>query len=460
MNVVLVVVDTLRADHLSCYGYQRKTSPALDELAGEGVTFESFWAPCIPTHPGFTSLFTGTHGITHGIVSQGRRGAQLPAGLRTLPEILRGKVTTAAVDNLAGGHSWFGRGYDHYLTLRQNAMEWIATAALKWLHTYRDQQPFFLFLHPWDPHSPYLAPGPYRHQFYPGDGSGGSPEDWEPIKAQLVYPFFKRFLYDRMGNPTDLNYIVAQYDAEIRYCDEHLGRLFTGLKELGLWENTAILVTADHGESMTEHHVYFEHHGIYDCVLHVPLIVRLPEGAKAGLRVTEMFQHLDIAPTICDLLGVEKPAQFEGRSLMPALQGEEVAGYEAIYACEASRMAKWAIRTKEWKLLKNVDPGQYHVDYDELYHVADDPHETQNLLDQCPAVRDRLELQLNRWREQQLGPRPDPVRVEMGLLGSTMEGTRQEGLQYVGKTFAEWIRDYQRRFVPPEALPAARRAKT
>ena len=282
--------------------------------------------------------------------------------------------------------------------------------------------------------------------FCEGDGKGGDPKAWEAITNQLVYPFFDRHLYQTMGNPTDLEYIAAQYDSEIRYCDDSLGKFFETLKSMGLWDDTAIIITSDHGESMTEHHVYFGHHGIYDCILYVPLIIRLPNGGKPNNRIEDMFQHIDIAPTICDILGLGIPGQFEGRSLLPAICGKDMAGYDAIYSCEASLMAKWAIRTNEWKFLKNIDPVDYHVDYDELYHVARDTSESHNVIDQYPDIADRLELQLNRWKDAHLGGRPDPVRL-VTADGSPMENTKIEGLEALGMTFDEWIADYKRRFV-------------
>jgi len=446
MNVILIVVDTLRADHLGCYGYEHDTSPAMDALGAEGAVFESFWAPCIPTHPGFTSIFTGCHGVTHGIVSQGRAGASLPPGMQTLPTMLRGHkgLTTAAIDCLAPGHPWFADGYDHYILSRNGSAEWITQAGLKWLGAYVDE-PFFLFLHPWDPHSPYTPPEKHRWMFTKSDPNAYDEEEWASVTQQLVYPFFKWFLYERMGNPRNFDYIRGQYDAGIRSSDDQLGMLFDELKEIGRWDDTAILITADHGESMTEHHVYFEHHGIYDCVTHIPLIMRVPGMTKPGVRVPGMFQHCDIAPTICKILDRDPSPQFDGRSLLPAAAGESDPGYDAIYACEASRFARWAIRTPEWKLIKCVSPGQYHVDYDELYHVAEDPSETRNLIAERPDLCDQLELQLTRWRDAKLGVRPDPVRVEMSQ-GSTMADTRRDGLEYMGMSFEEWIRYYQERF--------------
>ena len=132
-----------------------------------------------------------------------------------------------------------------------------------------------------------------------------------------------------------------------------------------------------------------------------------------------------------------------GKSMM-----QSDAGHEAIYATEASRVARWAVRTPEWKLMKLVDPGQYHVDYDELFHVSEDPNETKNVINDYPKIATELELQLLHWKEAQLGHRPDPVRVEMAT-GSPMEASRQDGLQHVGMSFDEWIAYYQERFCEP-----------
>jgi arylsulfatase A-like enzyme len=169
-----------------------------------------------------------------------------------------------------------------------------------------------------------------------------------------------------------------------------------------------------------------------------------------------MFQHMDLAPTVCDLMGFPRAPQFEGRSLLPALRGEPLDGYDALYACEASRMYRWAIRTPEWKLIRCIDPGQYHVDHDELYRVSEDPTETRNVLAEHPDVALDLEARLNRWREERLGNRPDPVRV-VAAEGSPMEATKLEGLKRLGMTFDDWIADYKRRFCPG-ALPSGFRA--
>jgi arylsulfatase A-like enzyme len=173
--------------------------------------------------------------------------------------------------------------------------------------------------------------------------------------------------------------------------------------------------------------------------------MRVPGLTQPGLRIPGMFQHCDLAPTICDTVNRDPSPQFDGCSLLPAASGEGAPGYDAIYSCEASRFARWAVRTPEWKLIKCVTPGQYHVDYDELYHVAEDPGETKNLVAERPDLYDQLELQLTRWRDAKLGVRPDPVRVEMSQ-GSTMEDTRLDGLEYMGMSFDEWIRYYQERF--------------
>jgi len=325
-------------------------------------------------------------------------------------------------------------------------MEWICGAALKWLSGYGDE-PFFLFLHPWDPHSPYVVPEEYRNRFVEGDGKNGDPARWKAVEEQLVYPFFKSFHYDRLGGVNDLDYLEAQYDSEIRYCDDWMGKLFAGLKDLDRWDDTAILITSDHGESMTEHHVYFEHHGIYEGVLHIPLIVRIPDAPSAGHRIQGMRQHIDLAPTVMDLFDQPIPEQFEGASLMRHVLGETDEGYDAIYAAEASRMSKWAIHTGEWKFIKNVDSGQYHMDYDELYHIAEDPHEAHNVIAEHPDVADALELRLARWKETQLGDRPDPVRTET-YRGATMQGTLEQGLRHFDTTYEAWLKSYKERFGP------------
>ena len=186
-NILLIVIDTLRADHLGCYGYPKPTSPMIDRVATEGVLFEQCFCPGIPTHPSHTTLYTGRHPISHNIVSLGGK-VDLSDEIPVLPELLqRIGYTTCAVDNLYDTKRWFARGYEFYInpSARHPAnllvtCEEINARAIPWLKTHADER-FFMFIHYWDPHTPYIPPRRYRRLFYNGDPCDPAHRSLEPL---------------------------------------------------------------------------------------------------------------------------------------------------------------------------------------------------------------------------------------------------------------------------------------
>jgi arylsulfatase A-like enzyme len=417
MKVIFIDADTLRADHLSCYGYRHQTSPHIDRLAGEGTLFEWFFAPNIPTQPAHTTIYSGQHAATHGVVAHGSSIMHLPPGTPWMPALLKqAGLLTAAVDNLDDQKPWFSPGYAEYFNplpyeMGMHSARQVNDVALPWLRRHA-REDFFLFLHPWDPHTPYKPPEPYRERFYQGDRNDPTPEhplsEWQ---AQPAYPFFEGRMVRELEPLNDLDYFRALYDGEIATLDEQVGVLLDTLDDLGIAHETLVLLTSDHGEIMLDHIGFFDHAGLYEGNIRVPLIVRGP-GVAAGQRIGGMAQHTDLAPTLLECFGLDVPERMQGLSLWPALQGEEWQGHDAIYLTEATWEAKWGIRTAEWKLIKAVASGVHGIDWDELYHVSEDPEEARNVIDLHPEVRDTLELKLSRWRETMLAARPDPVRLQ------------------------------------------------
>src|SRR5581483_6646338 len=251
MNIVLIALDTQRADHLGCYGYPKRTSPFIDSIARRGVLYERCYAPNIPTHPSFTTMLTGKEAITHDIVNIGG-GVPIAEGMRLLPEILREQgYTTAAVDSM-GRH--FERGFDRYVTYawdRSNPLELrkaetVNGKALPLIEELcASSRPFFLFLHYWDPHTPYLPPAPYRRRFYPRDADPYDAANHSMDEAWSWEPF-KWYFHSWMPGVTDTKYAINLYDGETAYMDHHLRRVFQALAPIQ--KETLVLVTADHGE--------------------------------------------------------------------------------------------------------------------------------------------------------------------------------------------------------------------
>lgn len=445
MKIIAISCDTLRADHLGAYGYSRPTSPTLDRIAGQGVLFEQAIAADIPTEAAHTAIFTGRFGIHTGVVAHGAPRVNLAKSTPWLPALLRqAGLTTAAVDNLYNLKEWFARGYQFYVNTA-GRQRWIDGAdvnarAIPWLRQHASED-FFLFLHYWDPHTPYMPPEQYRRLYYSGNPHDPAHRSLEPARRQPVYPFFHKFHYELLGGVTDAAYLSALYDAEIRYLDDLLSELDDALATLGIAEETLLVVFGDHGESLDEHDIYWDHAGLYEATVHVPLILRWPSRIPAGRRVAGPVQHVDLFPTLLEAAGQQAPAASDGKTLWPLIRGEGGNHWDRVYLSECSWQATRAVRTAEWKLIKCVDPGLYVRPRLELYNLRDDPGETVNLAEREPERAAQMERELLAWVDQQLGPHVDPMHQVLSTTGIPAEERLNRTLAAWNLTWREWVRD-------------------
>lgn len=455
MNVLLIVVDSLRADHLGCYGYHKNTSPHLDKLAHEGVLFSSAFAPGIPTTPSFTTLLTGLHPYRHGIVAHGS-DRLLSNEIETLPQwFQRAGYTTVGIDNLVvqgnGRGSWFSRGFDYYSAyvyqpLGQQSTQ-LAGRAIRFLHEFgRQKNPLFLYLHLWAPHSPYAPPEPYDTRHYQ-PGSTPNLPTLQEIKAPAE-EYYDAFLGDmKLRKSDDVEWILAQYDGEISYDDAQIGRVLEALKKLGLQDDTLVVVASDHGECFGEGNFWFDHHGLFDVTMRLALIVRPPQSWKsARLQCDEYISHEDIAPTLIECGDLPGPEySLTGKSFAAALRGEKfVSERELLIGVESTRQASLCIRTKKWKLILPIThdahgraiPDFYGNERDSqplLFDLKNDPGEKRDVSNENSHVRDELLQSLQQWRAAEVDRRGgrDPI-LETGLglpFGEFMARLTSRGLR-------------------------------
>jgi len=450
VNLLLLGVDTLRADHMSCYGYPRLTTPHLDRVAREGVLFEDAFSAYIPTTPGYTTMLSGMDVMSHEIVSLRPKGPLDPS-IRLLPEILREKGYVSACVGFGappreGAHaSGFYRGFDRY----ENYQAWAAREdgfrhkaealnekAIPVLESMADR-PFFLFLRHMDPHAPYLPPPPISRMFYGGDEKDPSKHSLEPVFA--FKPFAEFFKSWMPPGVTDAEYVIAQYDAALAYMDASIQQILTRLEELGLAERTLVVVTSDHGESLMDHDCYFDHHGLYEPTLHVPLIYRFPGRLPEGRRVRGFVLQQDLTPTVLELLGygdVAESLRLDGRSVLPLIEGERPTNYSEFYLTECTWMRKRGWRTAEWKLIEALEPDFHGKPPLELYNLTEDPGESRNLAGEEPKVVEALRAKMEAWvaRRMRKTGKPDPIMgYQLGLdlkIGSVRAARR---LQAVGE---------------------------
>lgn len=434
-NVVILAIDTLRADHLGCYGYKKPTSPHIDALGAESVVFDRAFAAAIPTMPSFTTMLSGLHPYRHGIVSHIGERQRLDARIQLLPQIAqKAGWVTAGIDNLViqgnGRGSWFARGFDHYSGFLYapftNQSEQLIDRAIRFVDEFRDE-PFLLYCHLWDPHTPYGPPPPFDTMHYqPGPEGDGTPDMKEVIALSPEY--YSAFLGEmNLRIPDDYNYVVAQYDGEISYVDVQIGRIIAHLKQAGLWDDTILLLMSDHGEAFGEGDIHFDHHGLYDAVIRVALMCHAPGSAPA--RCAAMVSTEDILPTLGEWCGWELPGDYSltGQSFGAALRGESLAGRERHIAVESTRQASLCLRTKKWKLIQPIVEdarGKPLVDlYGHLrnpapllFDLENDPHEKEEVSGRYPEVREALLQELHEWRTAEVAARGgmDPV-LENGL---------------------------------------------
>ena len=419
MNLIVCSLDTLRADHLSCLGNGRGLTPNLDRIASEGALLSQTYATDIPTQPSHTALFTGQFGVNTGIVSHFHPAAYLPEETLWLPSVLRKHgYTTGAVDHLFAMKDWFIRGYDDYMPppgRSRSPGSVINGIGLPWIDDHVDQD-FFLFLHFWDAHIPYVPPSPYKERYSYGTAGRIDPDITAKLEGRPSYPLFKQNLYDFLDSMPNLDYIADLYDAEVAYLDSEIGNIFAHLEERGLLEDTMVVIFGDHGENMTEHDAWFDHAGLYDSVVHVPLILWAPERVPVASSPA-MVTLVDVLPTVLEVLDLPAAEGIDGRSLMPLLRGETTTHRETVMLSEATWQASRAVRTRDWKMIRYLQSTIYGRDGVELYRLADDPTEQHDVADQHPDVVATMSAQLDHWVSAQLAGRPDPMLsvIDAGL---------------------------------------------
>jgi arylsulfatase A-like enzyme len=424
-NILLIGVDSLRADHMSCYGYDRLTTPHIDELADQGVLFERNYCPHVPTTSGYGTMLTGLDCFGTSIVALRHQGPFAP-GVQSLAEILRkhgydttsvgfqGNPAAQGFDTYVNFEGW--GDWEHRPSLKADNLNAVAIPELDRLA--KGKKPFLLFLRHMDPHSPYLPPAPFERMFYSGNEFDPKNKSMQPVMT--FKPFCDYFACWMPPGVTDAEYITAQYDGAVAYMDASMQRLFTRLEELGIAEDTLVILNSDHGETLYDHECWYDHHGMYDCTLHIPLIMRWPGVLPEGEVVEGITLHQDLVPTIMDLLDIDPGIGFDGVSQLPLIDGSVPTNYSGFYITECTWMRKHGWRTSEWKLIHALEPDFHFKPEVELYNLLEDPEEYDNLAESEPKIVAALEDQMQRWiaKREKETRRPNPMVTNLNWHGS------------------------------------------
>jgi arylsulfatase A-like enzyme len=445
MRVLFLDLDTLRPDHLGCYGYHRDTSPNLDRIAAMGVRFDRYYtsdAPCLPSR---AALLTGRHGIHTGAVGHGGTAAdlRLAGPSRQFCDIATDMHSLFAIFNWAGFHTasispfaqrhsswWFTAGLNELhnpARKRGNeSAEEVTPTVMKWLDEHAADDNWFLHVNYWDAHTPYRAPAEFGNPF---ENEPLPPwPDAEAVAAhQLVAgPHSARevMMYDDVPPPRwprmlgavrnmdDMRKLIDGYDCGIAYMDSHIGQILDYLAQKGLLDDTAIFVTSDHGENFGELGVYAEHATADHATCRIPMLVKLP-GGKQGHVASGFHSCVDLVPTVAEWLGRPAYAHWDGKSFLSCITEGADVGRDYVVLSQCAHSLQRSVRWGDWLYMRSYHDGYRLFPYEMLFNIADDPYERFDLAEQRPDKIAEGARRLSLWHDDmmrtQLNGAPDPL---------------------------------------------------
>ena len=432
MRILFLDIDTLRPDHLGCYGYPRNTSPAIDSLCHDGMRFDQYYcsdAPCLPSR---AALVSGMFGIRNGAVGHGGTAAdrRLTGECRDFRDPVddqcfhrifrRAGYHTASISSFPERHSswWFNAGFNECYNVGDEGMESgekVLPVALDWLTRHNGEDNWFLHVHFWDPHTPYRAPADF-----------GDPFEKDPLPRWITPEILEAHkklagphsvmdlnMYDDAVNPRyprapgkaetmeELRAVFDGYDCGIRYCDSLIGQILSLLKQQGIYEDTAIILTADHGETMGELGIYEEHGTAYDATCRIPFLIKWP-GVKPGSVDSGLHYSLDLLPTMAELLGVEKGANWDGESFLPSLLEGKDTGRDFLILSQMAHVCQRSARFDHWLYIRSIHDGYHLFDREMLFDLREDPHEQRDVKEQHPEICAQGARLILNWQEEQM----------------------------------------------------------
>ncbi|MBD2846612.1 sulfatase [Paenibacillus sp. IB182496] len=442
MRILYIDIDSLRPDHLGCYGYHRNTSPNIDRIAARGTRFTNYYATDAPCAPSRTAMFSARYGIHNGVVNHGglaadRRpiGAERPFNYhhtahQAWVDVLRfQKMHTAIISPFPGRHAaWhvlegFLEMYDTGKHAGETAGD-VSAEALRWIAGRgAEQEDWLLYLNFWDPHTPYRTPEAYGNPFADDPAPEWLTEDIIAAQRERYgtmsardLPLGRQWpnLPAEIASRADFKRWIDGYDTAIRHVDDHVGLLLEALEARGLLEDTVIVVSADHGENQGELNIYGDHQTADHITSRIPLIVAGPRIAEG--RVDEdLHYNIDLGPTLVELAGGAQRQGWDGESFLPALtgsegdEGGEQKGRPYLVVSQMAWSCQRAVRFDQWMLIRTYHDGLKELPPLMLFDVERDPHETRNLADERPQeVAKGLRL-LDEWLTERMYEADSPV---------------------------------------------------
>lgn len=472
MRILYLDLDTLRPDHLGCYGYHRNTSPNIDSVAEDGLRFDNYYcsdAPCLPSR---TAMMSGKFGIHTGVVNHGGlcadfrhegrdRNFRDKLDSESIPGMLRrAGMKTVSISPFAERHSayHFLAGFSEVHNTGKGGMESaedVTPTAIDWISRNAHQDNWFLQINYWDPHTPYRAPKEFGNPF----GNDPLPE-WlteDVVKGhmKMVGPHCAReiSMYDNRTNPEyprypgeirsmkDLRRMIDGYDCGVRYMDEHIGRLFEALKREKVFDDLVIIISSDHGENLGELGIYGEHATADNVTCRIPMIIRWP-GMKREAVDKKLHYNLDLAPTLAEMLGRESCKSWDGRSYAQTLTTGKDCGREYLVISQCAHVCQRGVRFGDWLYVRTYHDGYHLFPKDMLFNLKHDPFEQCNLADRNPEKVKQGVSYLNEWHDGMMMTMQydtDPLWTVMKEGGPYhAKGQLRKYCEYLKKTGRGW----------------------
>ena len=434
MRILFFDLDTLRSDHLGCYGYKRNTSPNIDNIAKQGVVFDRYYCPNAPCLPSRASLASGVFGIRNGVLGHGGTAADMRLegenrGFRStfsqtnlFQQFRYAGFKTASISTFAERHSayWFYAGFNECYNVGKGGMESaeeVMPLVRSWLNKNAESDNWLLHINLWDSHTPYRAPLSYGRPFENVPLS----DDWiddDIFKEHLSHigphganeinmwddktnPKFPRHP-GKLSSLSDVKKFIDDYDTGIKYMDDCIGEILSILKNKGVdLEDLAIIITSDHGENMGELGIYGEHATADEPTCHIPMIIKWPE-MKKGIRDSSIHTNCDLAPTICDIFGLKKSADYDGKSFYPTLKEGKICGDDKAVLTQCAHVCQRSALFGDYLYISTLHGGGHLFDKDMLFNIKNDPHQQKNLADKLPDKVNEGKAIIRDWETAQL----------------------------------------------------------
>ncbi|NQT59861.1 MAG: sulfatase [Bacteroidetes bacterium] len=448
MRILYLDLDTLRPDHLGCYGYHRNTSPNIDSIAEEGILFSNYYtsdAPCLPSR---TALMSGTFGIHNGVINHGGTAADIryEGQSRGFQDLLLRNSLPGYLNNELGLHTCFIGGFgarhsswNFYAGFReifdtgmggQESAEHVTPHVLDWIERKAEEDDWYLHINYWDPHTPHRTPAEF-----------GNPFKEDPIPEWLTQEKIDRdmkvpgphtiqdiSMYDDKTNPKfprqvghvrnldEMKQLIDGYDCGIRYMDDHIGMLFRKLEEKGILDDLVIMISSDHGENFGELGMYAEH-GTADHICNrIPMIIRWPGVCSKGFRDDGLHYNLDLLPTLAEITGKPVRKSWDGRSFAASVIHNADTGRDFLVLGQCTHGCQRSVRWKNWIYIRTWHDGYHGFEDEMLFNLNDDPHEQNNLMEEMPEIAETGKRLYAEWHLKMMETMPagyteDPMDI-------------------------------------------------